>query len=140
MPDDCEEHLDKTRRARAAVGFYAKSIVPPRPRPDGEPDRGLNAILDRLAADLVDLAGYLSESARWLEFAAQPTPPAWALPFLSAEELAALGLPPPPPLRPEADRAGECRLRAPSLQRAIDQYDQLRQLNTRTGRPMGEVR
>ncbi len=134
---DSEERQDKTRRARAAVAFYTKNIVPPRPRPDGEPDRKLNAILDRLAADLVDLAGYLSESARWLEFASKPMPPAWAIPFLSEEELAALGLSDqksPLPSPPASDDPF-----AAALQYAIDHYDQLPDLDPETNRPWGEI-
>ena len=156
---DNEKELDKARRAKAALKQYVEDSETDRPRPDGERDEKLNKILDNLAANLVELAAWFSESAMWTSWASKKEPPRWAIPWLNEEELAGLGLtpemlkpmerPPVPELTaPEEEtksRRGKKKMgpiklmTSEQLEYMIDHYDELPTMNPETGRPIGEV-
>ena len=128
---DDEVKRDKFNRARAAVHCYVKDAGLERPRPDKEEDYKLNSILDRLAMDLVELSVWFSECAAWTEWA-QSKPPRWAIPFLSKEELAGLGIMPKDPQPIEL-------MTTEQLQFIADHYDDLPTIDHRTGKPAGQV-
>ena len=156
---DDEVKRDKFNRARAALNCYVKDAGLERPRPDGEEDYKLNSLLDRLAMDLIELSIWFSECAAWTEWASQPKPPRWAIPFLSQEELAGLGIMPkdPKPIEPdpvaamvlEAGKKKKGRkkkkaepielMTTEQLQFIADHYDDLPTIDHRTGKPAGQV-
>ena len=151
---DPEERGDKQIRARRAVEHYVKLSALDRPRPDGEEDRRLNQILDKLAADLIELAAWFSECGAWTAFASRPTAPDWALPFLTEEERAGLGLINCDPTGADIPQVGglpKKRKRKKGEEEPLlvmteetvrymaEHYDELPTIDHRTGGPAGEI-
>ena len=95
---------DKETRAKRAMEYYLWREDMFLPRPDGEVDARYDMAVDRIAETIVMLAVHFSESAAWMRWSNEARPPAWALPFLTQEEIEGKG---PTPIRPE--RSGEER-------------------------------
>lgn len=153
------DEKEKAKRARKALEYYVKREGMRERAPDGEEDGRLNAILDRLAQDVVALANWYSESAAWMRFACESKPPSWALPFLTEEEQKGLG----PQLIPAVERPEQAAetpaekgttrgrkagarkgTREPPLplelvEAMIEMYDDLPFIDPETGEPVGLV-
>ena len=154
---DEETRLDKTGRAKAALKQYVEDSEVDRPRPDGEMDEKLNKLLDNLAANVIELAAWFSESAMWTSWASKGKPPRWAIPYLNEAELAGLGLTsemlkpmekdPIPELIAQGKKGSKGKkkgepiklMTSEQLQYMIDHYDELPTIDPETGGPIGEV-
>lgn len=158
MPFDIQ---DKKGRAKLAVDYYIKRENPAMLRPDGEDDRKLDLIIDRLAENIVTLAVRISESAAWMRWSAECPPPAWAVPFLTPAEIEGKGPPCPPQEEEEGPRPAKGRrkgkvritkamtdpsspefigMRPEYIQFLIDHFDETPAIDPRTGKPPGLIR
>lgn len=155
---------DKLERAKRAVEYYIRRENPVILRPDGEDDRKLTFIIDRLAEQVVTLAVWFSESASWMRWSAECPPPPWATPFLTQAEIEGEGPPRPPrteepppkprPQPPKSRKKTKTRLtktmtdpnspefigmRPEHIQALIDHYHEIPLIDPKTGKPFGLI-
>ncbi len=144
---DTSDRPGRHERARAALEYYVETSGIFVPRADGERDTKLDAVLDRLAQDLVDLSGWFSEGAQWMERLEHPHPPAWAEAVLAKAAREGRGpqgsdAPAPEPSAP--GRRGRKTERPAGINPACleylaEHYDELPRIDPATGRPAGEI-